>query len=171
MDTEVAESKTAVDGELWITRVLDAPREAVWSAWTDPELVKRWWGGGNWTVPTASIDLRVGGNYHICMRSPEGQEVWSTGVFREVVAPERLVMTDSFADEQGKVVPGSHYGMSADWPLELEFVVTLEAEGDRTKLTLHYLKFPGGDDAAMAYEGWNESFDKLAKVVEAIRIP
>lgn len=102
-----------------ITRVFDAPREKAWKAWTDPEGVKKRWGPKNFTAPHISIDLRVGGAYLYCMRSPDGKDYWSTGVYREIVPLERLVLTDSFADEKGNVVPASHYGMPGDWPLEL----------------------------------------------------
>jgi len=87
--------------ELVITRVFDAPRELVWKAWIDPERVRRWWGPKNFTAPVCKIDLRVGGAYLYCMRSPEGKDYWSRGVYREIVPPERIVCTDSFADEKG----------------------------------------------------------------------
>ncbi len=93
--------------ELVITRIFDAPRELVWQAWTDPKQLVKWWGPKNFTAPVAKIDLRVGGKYLYCMRSPESQDYWSTGTYREVVPPERLVCTDSFADADGNVVPGS----------------------------------------------------------------
>jgi len=83
--------------EITITRIFDAPRELVFKAWTDPDLVRQWWGPKGFTSPVARIDLRVGGEYFNCMRSPEGKDYWSKGVFREIVAPARLVMTDSFA--------------------------------------------------------------------------
>src|SRR5688500_6087761 len=95
----------STEQDLVVTRVFDAPREMVWKAWTDAEQMKRWWGPKGFTAPTCTMDLRVGGKYLHCMRSPEGQDFWSTGVYREVTAPERLVMTDSFADEKGNVVP------------------------------------------------------------------
>jgi uncharacterized protein YndB with AHSA1/START domain len=148
--------------ELVITRVFDAPREAVWRAWTEPGQVQRWWGPKDYTAPACTIDLHVGGRYLFGMRSPEGQDYWSTGVYREIVPHERLVYTDSFADAQGNVVPASHYGMPGDWPLEMEVSVTFEAHGDRTKMTLRHVGLPAGDMAEMTGAGWNESFDKIA---------
>ena len=59
------------------------------------------------------------------MRSPRGEEFWSTGVYREIVPMERIVCTDSFADEKGNIVPASYYGMQGDWPLECLVTVTL----------------------------------------------
>jgi uncharacterized protein YndB with AHSA1/START domain len=104
--------------ELVITRVFDAPRELVFEAWTEPEHFVRWWGPKGYTTPFCKIDLRPGGVVHHCMRSPEGREVWTKGIFREIVVPERIVLTDSFADAEGNVVSPMHYGMSPDWPLE-----------------------------------------------------
>ena len=73
--------------ELIITRVFDAPRELVFKAWTEPEHFVRWWGPKGYTTPSCTIDLRPGGVMHHCMRSPEGREVWTKGVFREIVVP------------------------------------------------------------------------------------
>lgn len=148
--------------ELTITRVFDAPREQVWKAWTDPEHVKRWWGPKDYTAPVCEIDLREGGKYLYCMRSPEGQNYWSTGVYREIVEPERIVCTDSFADEKGNVVPATHYSMSVDFPLELQLTVTFEVHEGKTKITLLHAGIPAGQMSALAEAGWNESFDKLA---------
>jgi uncharacterized protein YndB with AHSA1/START domain len=149
--------------DLLITRVFDAPRELVWKAWTDPQQVKRWWGPKNFTTPFAKIDLRVGGVSLTCMRSPDGKDYWSTGVYREIIKPERIVCTDSFADEKGNVVPATHYGMSADFPLEMLVTVTFEALEGKTKLTLIHVGIPAGADRDGAKQGWSESFDKLAE--------
>jgi uncharacterized protein YndB with AHSA1/START domain len=148
--------------ELVITRIFDAPRELVWQAWTEPERLMRWWGPKGYTAPVCKVDLRVGGRYLCCMRSPEGQEFWSTGVYKEIVAPSLLVCTDSFADDQGNVVPATHYGMSADFPLELQVTVTLAEEAGKTRMTLRHLGLPAGEMSEMCAAGWNESFDKLA---------
>ena len=109
------------------------------------------------------MDLRVGGNYLNCMRSPTGQEYWGTGVFLEIVPLERLVFTDSFADEKGNVVPATYYGMGADFPLEMLVTVTFEDLNGKTKMTLRHGELPVGPDTEGTYQGWNESFDKLAE--------
>ena len=102
--------------ELIIMRIFDAPRELVWKACTEAERIKRWWGPEHFTAPTIENDFRVGGAYLFCMCSPEGEEYWTTGVFREIVPIERIVYTDAFADDHGNRVPASHYGMGDDWP-------------------------------------------------------
>ena len=148
--------------EIVLTRVFDAPRALVWRAWTDPEHLMRWWGPEHFTSPTCRIDLRVGGSYHFCMRSPDGQDFWSTGVYREIVELERIVCTDSFADAEGNLVPAAAYGMSGDWPDALLVTVTFEDLGDKTRLTLRQTGIPAGEMREMTVAGWNGSFDKLA---------
>ena len=120
-------TKTCED-EIVITRFFDAPRELAWRAWTEPGLVMQWWGPKNYTSPSATIDLRVGGKYLYCMRSPEGRDFWSTGVYKEIARPERIVCTDSFGDEKGNVVPATYYGMSKDFPAELLVTVTFDVQ-------------------------------------------
>ncbi|MBI4312394.1 MAG: SRPBCC domain-containing protein [Chloroflexi bacterium] len=151
--------------DLVITRTFDAPRELVWKAWTEPERLMRWWGPKGFTAPACKIDLRVGGKYVNCMRSPDGKDYWSTGVYREIVPMERIVCTDSFADEKGNVVPGSHYGMGEDFPLEMVVTMTLEEVGGKTRMTLRHGGMPAGEHSEGAGAGWNESFDKLAEVL------
>jgi len=155
----------ACGGELIISRLFDAPRELVWKVWTDPGFVMRWWGPKNFTSPSCRIDLRVGGSYLYCMRSPEGKDYWSTGVFREIAKPKKIVCTDSFADEKGNVVPATYYGMSPDFPAEMLMTVTFEVQAGRTRLTLRHDGIPAGDSLDMARAGWNESLDKFAGVV------
>lgn len=150
---------------LVITRIFDAPRELVWKAWTEPEQCMRWWGPKGFTAPACKIDFRVGGKYLNCMRSAEGQDYWSTGVYREIIEPERIVCTDSFADEEGNVVPASHYSIDGDFPLEMLVTVTFEDQQGKTKLTLAHAGLPAGENRDGAQQGWNESFDKLAEVL------
>jgi len=103
------------------------------------------------------------------MRSPDGKDFWSKGLFREIVLTERLVMTDSFADEKGNIVPASYYGMSKNFPLELQITVIFEEHNDRngkTKLTLRHEGMPDGPDSKGALQGWNESLDKLTEYLE-----
>ncbi len=159
------EEAQQIRSEILIERVIDAPRELVWKAWTQPEYVRRWWGPGGFTAPVIRIDLREGGRYLFNMRSPEGQDFWSTGEYREIVLMERIVATDSFSDAEGNVVPASAYGMSGDWPSELLATVTFEDVGDRTKVTIREPGVPAGENRDMAEAGWNESLDKLAEVL------
>lgn len=152
---------------LIIERHFDAPREWVWRAWTEPARCKQWWGPKDFTTPHCEMDVREGGKYLYCMRSPEGRDYWGTGTYLEVVPFERLVYTDAFADAEGNPVPASHYGMDGDWPLEMRVTVTFEDAGAGTRLVLRHEGLPAGAMRDMTGDGWRESFDKLAKFVRA----
>ena len=151
--------------ELSVTRMFNAPRERVWMAYTEPEMVKRWYGPKGFTAPIIESELRPGGRYLYVMRSPDGKDFWSAGVFRELVPPERIVAIDSFADREGNIVPASYYGLSEGWPLESEVVTTFEDMDGRTKLTIRQAGVPGAD-LENAVAGWNESLDRLADVLD-----
>src|SRR5256712_9249723 len=157
----------AANRELVIVRVFDAPRALVWKAWAEPARLKRWWGPRTFTTPVAKIDLRVGGAFLYCIRQADGKDIWGTGVYREIVQLKRLVYTDRFADEKGNVVPATYYGMSRDFPLEMQVTVTFEDQDRKTKLTLHHVGIPAGPDRDGANQGWNESLDKLAEMLAA----
>ena len=156
---------TKKSAELVITRIFDAPHELMWKAWTEPELLKRWWGPKVFTAPVIRIDFHVGGKYLYCMRSPDGQDFWSTGTYREIIPYKKIVVTDSFADEKGSIVPASQYGMTGDWPLELVVTLSFETQDGKTKFTLQHAGIPAGEMRDMTKVGWNESFDKLADVL------
>ncbi len=84
------------DRELILRRVINAPREKVFQAWTQPELMKQWFTPRPWTTPVIEIDLRPGGANLIVMRGPDGTEFPNRGVYLEVVPNERLVFTDAY---------------------------------------------------------------------------
>jgi uncharacterized protein YndB with AHSA1/START domain len=149
--------------DLVITRVFDAPRELVFKARTEPERLKRWWGPKGTTTPYCEIDLRPGVVMHYCMRSPDGRDMWGKGVFREIVVPERIVLTDSFADAEGNVVLPTHYGMRPEWPLEALLTVTFEEEAGKTRVTLRYEGVPPGADRDGSEQGWSESLERLGE--------
>jgi uncharacterized protein YndB with AHSA1/START domain len=146
-----------------ITRIIQAPRELVWNAWTEPEHFMRWWGPKGYTSPSCRIDLRVGGSYLNCMRSPRGNDYYTTGVYREIAEPRRIVYTDSFADRDGNVIAATAFGLGADFPLETLVTVTLdELDDGATRMTMTHEPLPAGESYDNTASGWNQSFDKLA---------
>jgi uncharacterized protein YndB with AHSA1/START domain len=152
--------------EIVVTRIFEASRELVWKVWTEPEHIKHWWGSKDYTAPFCQIELRVGGVYLFCMRSPEGRDFWSTGIYREIVVPERIVCTDCFADEKGNIVPAMHYGLSTDFPLETLWTLTFEEHNNRTRFTLRHSGMPPGQLSKLANVGWNQSLDKFAETLK-----
>lgn len=161
------------DEGIVIERVFDAPREMVWKAWTDPEIVKKWWGPEGFWAPSIKIDFRVGGKYTYGMHGPAGSEwdrdMYSSGIFKEIVPNEKIVTTDYFSDAEGNMIKPSDEGQDKDFPTEMTVTITFEDAGDgKTKLTIFYPKaeneaqFEAMLKSGMK-EGWNSSLDKLAQ--------
>jgi uncharacterized protein YndB with AHSA1/START domain len=156
-------SKKEHTEQVRITRVFDAPRESVFKAWTDCESLLRWWAPKDFTTPSCRIDLQPQGAFHYCMRSPEGRDYCGKAVYSEIVDLERIVYTDSFADEEGNPVPATYYGMSPDWPQETLVTVTFAEHKGKTRLTLqHALGSVPASERDLCQQGWSEMMDKLA---------
>ncbi len=153
------------DNPLVITRIFDAPLPRVWQAWTDPEVIKKWWGPEHFTSPVARLDFRVGGKYLFAMRDSEGKDYWSTGTYREIVPMERIVYTDSFADAEGNVISPTQYGMSEAFPAELMATLTFEDLGGRTRMTITIAGMPRDEMFEYARMGMSTSLDKMAKLL------
>ena len=147
---------------LVITRTFNAPVQKVWDAWTKPEECMKWWGPKDFTAPFCQNDLRIGGKYLNCMQGPDGTKFWSTGTYKEIELLKKLVLSDSFSDEQGNVISGAVYGMP-DLPMEMEVTIAFEELDGLTKITLTHAGLPEGDMQEQTNAGWNESLDKLVE--------
>lgn len=90
--------------ELFMERSFDAPKELVFSTYTEPDHIVHWWGPTGWDTSVKRMEVKPDGVWHYCMRSPEGQESWGKAIYHEVDPPDRLVYTDSFSDEDGNEV-------------------------------------------------------------------
>jgi uncharacterized protein YndB with AHSA1/START domain len=96
-----AEVTLPTDERILITREFDAPRHLVYRAWTEPELIERWWGGERGEVTSAEIDLRVGGAWRCVMVLDDGSELAFRGEYRKVVPNERIVSTEVYEGAAG----------------------------------------------------------------------
>ncbi len=149
-----------------IERTFDAAVDVIWQMWTDPEHFKEWYGPKGFTVPVADMDMRVGGKRLICMASPDGSmKMWTTGEYTEIVPNERLVYTESPADENGNVVSPSAMGMPDGYPTTTEVTVLLEDLGGRTKMVMTHAGVPADSGAG---GGWEQAFDKLVDHIETV---
>jgi uncharacterized protein YndB with AHSA1/START domain len=149
MSTDVEESER--ERALVITRILEAPRAVVFRAWTEPDRAARWWGPQGFVTTYCDMDVRPGGTFRVCMRSPEGTEYWKRGVYREVVEPERLVFTFAWEDAEGK--PGH----------ETLVTVTFAERGNKTELTLHQALFETVAKRDEHRRGWASTLQRLAE--------
>lgn len=153
--------------DLVLSLVLSAPREIVWQAWTQPERLMRWFAPQPFTSSAVKVDLRPGGHFLYCFRSPEGAEYWGKGVYQEVAPPERLVYLDTFSDEEGNPVKPEKYGLSPDYPAETLVTVTLADQGGNTLLTLRHAGLPVGEGSDMTEASWRSKLDRLSEVVRS----
>jgi uncharacterized protein YndB with AHSA1/START domain len=152
----------AIDREVRITRVFDAPRDLVFRAWTDPEQLNRWYAPTGCAIRFEKIDVRPGGRFHSCITTPDGHECWCVGEYREVVPPERLVHTMLVADAAGTEMEPTAVGMDPDWPRETVLTVTFEDLGGKTRLTLHQTVSEALAKRTGAHPSWLSMLDRLA---------
>lgn len=144
--------------ELSITRLIDAPRKAVWKAWTDH--LEEWWCPRPWTVELIEQDLRPGGRSAMIMRGPDGEEMPHEGVFLEVVPGERVVTTDAFR---------------AGWIPQAPFMLgfwEFSDEGGKTRYTAgarHWSEEAMKQHEAMGFrEGWGKVAEQLEEVAKGL---
>jgi uncharacterized protein YndB with AHSA1/START domain len=158
-----------------ITRVFDAPRKLVFQAWTEPKHMKQWWGPHAITNSVCEMDVRPGGKYRIVMRTGDGVEYPMKGIYREVVAPERLVFTNDLSehpDEWHKMIDPERLKGKGKPTLDGVTTVTFEEENGKTKMTVH-MRFERAADRAAHVKfgmprGWSESFERLGKLLSNI---
>jgi uncharacterized protein YndB with AHSA1/START domain len=146
----------ANDRELVIDRIFDAPPKLVFEVWTRADHLARWFGPSDFTLPFCEIDFRVGGSYRFCMRSPEGENHWVWGEYREIVEPERIVFTWNREDASGKI-----------WSSTIAEVTFVEDEG-RTKFTLRQSLFETVPYRDQHGFGWGQALDRLGNYVESL---
>lgn len=139
--------------ELVIARLVDAPRDMVYAAWTDPKQAMQWWGPEGLTVVALEMDVRPGGRWRKCMRGPDGKDYWRSGVYREVVAPERLVFT--YVSEDPVDAPGP----------ETLVTVTFETRGAKTMMTLRHSGFESKPARDSHARGWGSCIERFARYV------
>jgi uncharacterized protein YndB with AHSA1/START domain len=148
----------SADRELVLTRLINAPREKVYRAWTDPKLLKQWFAPKPYTTPVVEIDVRPGGSAYFVMRGPDGKDLPNRGVYLEVVPNEKLVSTDAY--------------VKAWEPSEKPFmtlILTFEDEGGKTRYTARVRHWTVADrevhEKMGFHEGWGLCTDQLEALV------
>lgn len=149
-----------------ISREFNAPRETVWKAWTEREQMMQWFGPKGCTIPVAKMDFRVGGEFHYCMKTAEGNEMWGKWTFREIVAPQKIVLANSFADKDGNAIRPPFPGA---WPLHMLTETTFTERDGKTTITLKWLPLDASPDEIQTFDrmrgsftqGWTGTFEQL----------
>jgi uncharacterized protein YndB with AHSA1/START domain len=145
----------------------DAPVDLIWQMWADPDHFRAWYGPEGASIPTAKMDVRVGGSRLVCMevQTPNGpMQMWFGGEYLEVVENQRLVYTEFVSDENGDVRSSQDLGMPEGHPTTTEVRVEIESDGDGTRMVLTHTGIP--DDSPGA-AGWRMAIGKLTNYLEA----
>lgn len=155
-----------------IERVFDAPRELVWKAWTDPQLLPRWYGPGAETI-VHRLELKSGGLWLVEMRWG-GKSNYQRVEYTEVIPPERLVWLHANADANWNIAPSS---MMPNWPLVLLTTVTFAEAGGRTKVRLTWVPHEASEAELACFaaaiggldKGWGSGMDLLAELLAELQ--
>jgi len=166
-------SSQAAGKEFEISRTFDAPRELVWKAWTERDRLMQWFGPKGCIISVATLDLRPGGVFHYCMKTPDGKEMWGKFVYREVVPPQRIVLVNSFSDAKGGI---TRHPLSATWPLEMLSTTTFTEHQGKTTITLRWFPINATDIERSTFDsahggmqqGWTGTFDQLAEYLAKV---
>src|SRR3954469_6414358 len=154
MPTDSNAAVAAQGPELVITRTFKAPRALVFRAFSEAERLAQWWGPKGCAIHVASLNFRPGGDFHYRMSFPGGHEMWGRFIFREIVAPERIVWVNTFSDPDGNLVKPP-FDMAV--PPEILNTVNLEERGGQTMLTLRAWPINETAEQRATFEGMFDS--------------
>ena len=147
--------------ELSLTRLIDAAPDKVFRAWTEPDLLKRWFTPPPWTTTDARLDVRPGGANFVVMQGPDGHEMPNRGVYLEVVENRRLVFTDAYV---AAWEPSAKPFMTV--------ILTFEPEDGQTRYTARVLHWTAEDrqthEAMGFHQGWGIATDQLAALAASL---
>ena len=154
-----------VSSEFTISRLLDAPRETVWKAWTTEDQLKAWFGPKECPISQCTLDFHPSGTFLYAMQTPGG-EMWGKWMFREIHEPDKLICICSFSNEQGDTTRAP---FNDKWPLETLSMTTFADEGDKTLLMLRWSALNATEEEEMIFhdnfesmtQGWSGTFDQL----------
>jgi uncharacterized protein YndB with AHSA1/START domain len=151
-----------------VSRTFKHTPAQLWALWEQPDAIKKWWGPKNYSAPVVKSDLKTGGTYLLVMRSPSGSDSANVGTYLEVVPGRRIVQTMSFADAEGRPLPGSSVPVPGRWP-------------DAVTVTTDFVAIEGGTEVhiredgiplimkLLASLGWEQQFDKIEQLLGGSR--
>ncbi len=154
-----------------ITKEFAAPRELVWAAWTQREHLLQWFSPKGFALAEAKMDLRPGGTFHYCIRTPDGKEMWGKWTFREIVSPRKLVLVSSFSDAAGGI---STHPMAPTWPKETLSTTTFAETNGKTTIRIEWVPLNAGetelktfrDNHASMNGGWGGTLEQLTNYLK-----
>ena len=158
------------EGGFVMSRMVSAPRERVWRAWTDPKELAMWFGPKGFETTHSDLDFRVGGSYHYAM-SGNGVTMWGKWEFREIVPPSKFQVLQWFSDEHGGV---TRHPLAPDWPRKKLSTIELQDFGPKTLITVLWFPYEATEKERQTFidsmsgmnTGWTGTFERLDQHLE-----
>lgn len=154
-------NQTISTNDVLIVRDFDAPREQVFKAWSDPEILSQWHAPNGCSIEFPAFEFRAGGFFHSLLLTPSGYGCHCKGTYLEIDEPSKIVYQMGFIDEDGNDAPAPA-GMDPEWPAETIITITFEDLGGKTRLTLHQNVSAELAQRTGALPSWNEMLDRMA---------
>ncbi|MBS1598898.1 MAG: SRPBCC domain-containing protein [Bacteroidetes bacterium] len=159
---EKSNNRQANDKDVLITHHINAKPETVFKAWTNPELLARWFAPDGCDVIIKDMDARKGGSFQYCIKNPKFYDCWCIGIYLEFIKPEKLVFSLEFADEQGNPAkPPVEKGMDPEWPEKTIVTVTFSKHEGGTRITLHQTVSEKIAKKTGAHPSWIQMLNRL----------
>jgi uncharacterized protein YndB with AHSA1/START domain len=154
-----------MENHLSITRIVKHPRNVVFNAWITRKELEKWFAPRGCTILFSKLQLRSGGMFHWCVKSPSYPDCWCTGVFVEIDHPKRIQYRIRLADENGNPVSAQEIFKDKDWPDETLVTVTFNENDDGTEINIHQTVVETLARKTGAYNGWIEMLDILEESI------
>jgi uncharacterized protein YndB with AHSA1/START domain len=149
--------------DLALTRVFDASIDRVWKVWSDGDEVRKWWGPKVFTSPLAKMDFREVGSSLVCMRSPDGHDMYNTWTYTRIVPNERIEFVLDWADKDGKRVDPVSMGLPPNMPRDVRHVITFKRLAPKkTEMTITEFGYTSQEHFDLSKAGLEECLDKMA---------
>lgn len=161
-------SDTIKKRDLTVTRVFNAPVASVWKAWSDPELVMKWWGPTGFTSPSCKMDFREGGTTLACMRAPKefgGQDMYNTWAYKKIVPMEFIEYIFDWADKDGNRIDPASIGLPPGMPRDMRHTVTFKDLGNgKTEMIMTEFGYSSDQLHDLSKAGLEQCLDKMAAI-------
>ncbi|MEK5440741.1 MULTISPECIES: SRPBCC domain-containing protein [unclassified Fredinandcohnia] len=159
--------------QIKITHTFNAPRELVFKALTESEHLKNWWGPKGWAFEVSKSDFSSGGVFHYSQKPADGNIMWVKFLYNEIIAPEKIIYTSFFSDEEGNTVRAP---FDANWPMQTLNSITLTEDAGKTTLTMIVAPVSPTeeeiktfeDSKEMAQAGYSGTFNQLEEYLTKI---
>ncbi|HYG51286.1 MAG TPA: SRPBCC domain-containing protein [Flavobacteriales bacterium] len=148
-----------------ITRVINAPLELVFDAWTNVEHLSKWYAPDHCPIQYIKFEGVQGGTFLSCIYTPDGKECWCKGTFLEIVKNKRIIYILAVANQKGQNITAAEAGMDPEWPDETIVTVLFENEKGKTKVTLEQTVSEELAKKTGAYPGWNLMLNNLENLL------